>query len=454
MPFARVVTVCALTAIACLPITVYSQPSSPLAVPGVPINLTPQVNGSTVALMWLPGDGSTPTAYIVEAALAANGPAIASLPAGEPGLIVTAVPDGVYFVRVRGINADGAGPPSTEVPVVVGDFCGSIPEPPTGLAHTATLGIVSLSWSPPANGCRPTHYVLHAGTSPGASNVTALNVGAQTTFVTAAPPGTYYVRAQAVNAIGSSRASNESVVAVGPSCIVPGAPRGFSAAAIGSAATFAWQPPDNGGVPTAYQLEAGRGPTSSDIAVLPVAGLSYYTPAPAGSYHVRVRARNACGAGPSSDTVLLTIVCVPPGTPGTPSPNVTGTTATLSWAPAGGATSYRIEVGTAAGASNVAARTVAGTSAQVMGLAAGTYFTRVRALNSCGSGANSGEAIFTISPPPSSRSCGGAPAPGSVACGAPTARCTDGSWSCSQNRSGTCSHHSGVSCWVCPGPLC
>jgi hypothetical protein len=36
----------------------------------------------------------------------------------------------------------------------------------------------------------------------------------------------------------------------------------------------------------------------------------------------------------------------------------------------------------------------------------------------------------------------------------PTAKCNDGTYSCSQNRSGTCSSHSGVSCYVCPGPLC
>jgi voltage-gated potassium channel len=37
---------------------------------------------------------------------------------------------------------------------------------------------------------------------------------------------------------------------------------------------------------------------------------------------------------------------------------------------------------------------------------------------------------------------------------APTAKCKDGKYSCSQNRSGTCSGHDGVACWVCPGPLC
>jgi hypothetical protein len=47
-----------------------------------------------------------------------------------------------------------------------------------------------------------------------------------------------------------------------------------------------------------------------------------------------------------------------------------------------------------------------------------------------------------------------APVRGNSTCTTPTAQCNDGTPSCSQNRSGTCSSHGGVSCWVCPGPLC
>lgn len=39
-------------------------------------------------------------------------------------------------------------------------------------------------------------------------------------------------------------------------------------------------------------------------------------------------------------------------------------------------------------------------------------------------------------------------------CSSATAVCSDGTRSCSRNRSGTCSSHNGVRCWVCPGPLC
>ena len=60
----------------------------------------------------------------------------------------------------------------------------------------------------------------------------------------------------------------------------------------------------------------------------------------------------------------------------------------------------------------------------------------------------------------SSLTCNGAAAPATVSCPnnqgiqPPTAQCSDGSYSCSQNRSGTSSTHGGVSCFICPGPLC
>jgi len=58
--------------------------------------------------------------------------------------------------------------------------------------------------------------------------------------------------------------------------------------------------------------------------------------------------------------------------------------------------------------------------------------------------------ILCEPPPPPPPGCG----PQNAPCGAATAVCNDGTLSCSKNRSGTCSHHGGVKCWICPGPLC
>lgn len=436
------------TVSAAMPWRVATQPGVPTA----PTNLQATVAGTTVTLIWESDAGAT--SFQIEAALAAGGPAITSLPVAGSPLIVTDVPAGSYWVRVRGVNTIGAGPTSTEVLVTVGAVPCGLPNPPTGLTHSVSAGLVSFSWSAAVGGCTPTHYTLVAGSGPGLSNLASMNVGLGASLQVNAPPGSYYVRVLATNGSGSSAPSNEATVVVGPACSAPGAPQNFLASATSTTAAFQWQPPLTGDPPTSYLLEAGSSPTTADLASLPVQGLSFSTPAPPGSYYLRVRGVNACGPGPASATQFLTIVCVPPGAPGTPGTSVSGTTATLSWHAVAGALQYQVEVGTAAGASNVAVRLVTATSTQFTGLSAGMYFTRLRAMNACGPGATSGEAIFTIAQSPGSRTCGGAAVPGSAQCGVPTARCNDGTWSCSQNRSGTCSSHRGVSCWVCPGPLC
>ena len=392
MNLARTVSACFLALVAGATL-VSAQTGAPVA----PTGVAASVSGTTVAMTWQPGAGPAPTGYQLEAALTAGGPAVGSVPVTPPSLTVANVPDGTYFIRVRAVNEVGVSPASNEVSVTVGQVaCGTAPNAPQNLAQNVASGFVTFTWSPGAGGCAPTHYVISAGSAAGLSDIGSANVGLQTSLSTAAPPGIYFVRVAGANAWGTGPTSNEVMLAVGPSCTVPGAPQAFSAVASGTFASFQWQPPVSGDPPTSYLLEAGTSASGAELGVLPLSGLSFGTPAPPGSYYVRVRAQNACGAGPASPTQLLTIGCAPAGMPGTPSTTVTGASVSISWGAVSGATQYQLEVGTAAGASNLGTRTVAGTNAQLSALAPGTYFTRVRALNACGPGATSGEATFTI----------------------------------------------------------
>jgi hypothetical protein len=61
----------------------------------------------------------------------------------------------------------------------------------------------------------------------------------------------------------------------------------------------------------------------------------------------------------------------------------------------------------------------------------------------------------TSAPPPSSDgfpTCSGSRP--TASCGTASGRCTDATFTCSQNRAGTCSGHDGLSCVYCPGPIC
>jgi hypothetical protein len=125
------------------------------------------------------------------------------------------VPNGVYFLRVRSRVGAQLSPPSAEVMIVVGGVP-SPPEAPRSLVHTLTAGsTVTLTWLAPFFGT-PTSYVLEAGTASGLSDIVVFNTGstALTLSFPGVPPGTYYVRVRAVNALGASVASNERVIVV------------------------------------------------------------------------------------------------------------------------------------------------------------------------------------------------------------------------------------------------
>ncbi len=323
------------------------------------------------------------------------------------------VQNGTYFVRVRARNADGTGTPSNEIQLTVGTgACATPPSSPSTLAGNVSGSTVSLLWAGSAGGCAPTGYVVRAGSAPGQTDLTTLLVGANTSLNVTAPPGTYFVTVVAQNAFGSSSPSNEVVVTVGPSCTLPGPPVAFSARSTGDAASFSWSAPASGGAPDRYLLEAGSASGAANLASVPVSSLAYNTPVPSGTYFVRVRAQNACGVGPASPEQILTLACVGPGIPTAPTVSVSGSTATLSWAGVSGATSYRLDVGTAAGASNISSQVVSGTSQQLSGLSSGMFFARVTALNSCGASSASPERLFSIAGPTP-------PAPNSSASDAP-----------------------------------
>ena len=182
----------------------YAQP------PTAPQGLASAVNGSTVLLTWsAPVSGAS--SYVVEAALAPGGLAVATLPVQATTLTVPNVPAGNYYVRVRGISGGITGAASNEVLVSVSSGCPAPPLPPTVVVRSVGLQ-ASVSWGS-SGGCAPTTYTLFAGSAPGASNVTIVNAGGQLGLATVAPPGTYYVRVLGTNAYGSA-VSEEMIVRV------------------------------------------------------------------------------------------------------------------------------------------------------------------------------------------------------------------------------------------------
>jgi hypothetical protein len=186
-------------------------------VPEPPLNLNALVTGNTVTLTWQPpATGAAPLGYIVEASLSPGGSVVGLFAVGSTSMVATSVPNGVFYVRVRAVDASGVGPASNEVVVAVpgASGCGTPPAAPGSLARTVSGNQVTLNWTPPASACPATGYVIQAGSAPGASNLAILNVGPAASLSVNAPSGTYYVRVIATNAAGGSAPSNEVVVVV------------------------------------------------------------------------------------------------------------------------------------------------------------------------------------------------------------------------------------------------
>jgi uncharacterized repeat protein (TIGR03803 family) len=284
--------------------------------PGPPSGLGASVSGQLVVLTWnASSTGGAPTTYVLQAGSASGLSNLAASNLNSTATTATAtnVPPGTYFVRVVAANASGTSAPSNEIVVTVGggSGCSLVPAVPTGLSTSSSGSNVTISWQKPAVGCPPTSYILQAGSAPGLSNLANFNTGSEaTTFSTGGVgAGIYYIRVLAVNAAGSSVASPDvQLVVGGGGCSAPpGAPGSFLANVSGSTVTFAWLAAS--GSPTTYVLLAGTSSGSTNAGTFDLGNSLSYTATgvPAGTYYVRLQARNACGSGPVSSETVFTV---------------------------------------------------------------------------------------------------------------------------------------------------
>jgi glucose/arabinose dehydrogenase len=178
--------------------------------PAAPAGLTATVGGRTVQLQWTPPAGAAVTGYRLEAGSAPGASNLAVFNSGPtPALGVSDVPDGTYYVRVRGVIGSVAGPPSNEVQVVVAGC--PVPTMPAGPTRAGAGSTVVLNW-PAAAGA--TGYRVEAGSGPGLANLASIDVSAALSLTTPAPDGVYFVRVRALNGCGLGPPSTELVVTV------------------------------------------------------------------------------------------------------------------------------------------------------------------------------------------------------------------------------------------------
>ena len=270
-----------------------------------PTAMRARYRGPTTAFTW-DAPALPPAGYAVEASLASGQP-LGAVPVGNVTTLSVDVPPGSFLVRARTTGAATGGEEVTnEVPVRGG--CTAAPPMPTDFVASVTGATLALSWTAPD--ALVTAYRLSAGSAAGLSDVVTVPLpGTQTSIAGAVPAGTYFMRLTAANACGTSAPTSELFVTIGASEALPAAPSGLRFARTNLLLpVLQWTPP--AGTVTGYVLEVGSDVGLANLATVtlgefPRYSLPVFTPVPAGTYLVRVRAVNDAGIGPPSADVVL-----------------------------------------------------------------------------------------------------------------------------------------------------
>ena len=284
------------------------------------------------------------------------------------------------------------------------------PLPPTGLTASASGLEVTLTWVEATAGAAPTFAVIEAGTEPGLTTIPVIVTSSRVTrWTLPLPAGVYFFRVRTANRAGMSPVSNEASAIISSAAPLPGPPMGLSAAVDGTRVSLGWLPSTIGSAPDHWRIELGTAPGSSDrgVFVLPRAITSASADLAAGEYFARVRGVHALGAGPASNETSFRVGDVPacdaPPAPLLLPATVVGRSIAISWhvqrVPAIG--SYRLYVGSIAGASDLYAATLGPVTSFVADAPPGRYFFTLVATNACGTSppSNAIEALVSDGPP-------------------------------------------------------
>jgi 5-hydroxyisourate hydrolase-like protein (transthyretin family) len=272
--------------------------------PGAPTNLRASASGFTAQFSWTAPTPSTTgiaTSYVIDAGVSPGG-TIVSLPvpaSSGTSFSVPGAPAGVFYVRVRAVNAAGSGPPSNEVMLVISGAGVTPPDAPTSVNSTFVSGDrLSFTWAPAVTGGAPTSYIVEAGSASGLSNIASVTVTTRHFLYTPVPPGVFFLRVRAVNAGGVSAPSAEVMIVAGGVPSPPEPPSFTSITASGSTVTLNWTAPAFG-TPTSYIIEAGSATGLANLATVNTGNATTtasFSGVPSGTYYVRLRAVNAQGA--------------------------------------------------------------------------------------------------------------------------------------------------------------
>ncbi|MGD9904137.1 MAG: reprolysin-like metallopeptidase [Vicinamibacterales bacterium] len=373
--------------------------------PDPPTTLTVSGAGSALAVSWTAAStGSTPTSYAVYVGTSPGATTLPVQTTAGTSLSVPLTASGTYYARVRARNAHGESTDSPESSVSIAVPNGKPGKLPKPRAWTSGRTLL-MEWDPAPSAEPIIGHVLEVGAAPAVGDLLVLPLSASRSFTApGVPVGTYWLRVRAVSAVGAGDASDDvgMVMTASGGCIgLTSSPGTLAAAVSNGVVSLSWTPPAGSVTPASYVLSAGTAPGLANLATFDTGStaVAWSGVAPPGVYHVRVAGRTACGVGaPSNDVVVTVGGTAPPAAPTALSATVSGGVVAVAWTPPPGSApaGYVLEVGSTAGASDIATIDV-GTATAISGAAPpGRYFLRVRARGTGGAGPPSNEVDLTV----------------------------------------------------------
>ena len=269
---------------------------------------------SDYRLTWKKSDGKWPSYKNDNTVDGGN-----AFPTGTSHTVTDLEEGAVYKVRVRARYYDSndklteSGPwsdPPVELTIA------ALPDKPTGLSTDPSHDSIVLSWTDPADDTITSYQVLRG---PDTDNLAVLvdDTGSSSpsyTDSTVAAETTYAYAIKGRNADGLSPQSEPVTVTTPTAPALPAKPTGITYGASHNNFLMFWTDPDDDTI-TGYQVL--RGPDADSLAVLTEdtgttdSNYSDDTVEAETTYAYAIRARNAAGLGPQSDTVSVTTQAAP-----------------------------------------------------------------------------------------------------------------------------------------------
>ena len=269
--------------------------------PPAPTGLSAAGGNSTVSLSWTGSSGAT--SYNVYRGTSSGGESGTPIASGLTGTSYTdsSVTNGsTYFYKVAAVNAAGTSGQSNEASATPAL---PVPPAPTNLAATPGNATVSLTWTASTNA---TSYSVYRGTSSGGEGSTAIGTSTGTSYNdTTVTNGTkYYYTVKAVDASGTSGASNEASAT--PSAGAPPAPTGLSATGGNATVSLTWSSSSGATSYSVYRGTTSGGESSTAIGTSTGASYTDNSVSNGTKYYYTVKAVSSGGTSGASNEASAT----------------------------------------------------------------------------------------------------------------------------------------------------